>query len=143
MDLITSRSSGTLEANLVSTRISPSGVTRTATSPGSCRSPSGLTGVGTAGQGIGRHGPRGPRITYRPSLTLLAHIGRALSWLYGFRNSSAGSCAPTLRTVMIAAATMTPQGTLAMRLIETLLRHESVAVRYRLGSILSILPVVH
>jgi hypothetical protein len=54
-------------------------------------------------------------------LTLLAHIGRALSSLYGFRNSSAGACAPTLRTTMTAAATMTPQRTFAMDLIETVL----------------------
>jgi hypothetical protein len=53
---------------------------------------------------------------------LAAHIGRALSSLYGFRNSSAGACAPTLRTAMTAAATMTPQATLALRFIETLLR---------------------
>jgi hypothetical protein len=65
-------------------------------------------------------------------LTLLAHIGRALSSLYGFRNSSAGACAPTLRTAMTAAATMTPQRTFAIRLIGTLL-----------PAIPSILPVVH
>ena len=121
----------------------PDATGRTATSPGSCSKPSGLTGVATAGQGIGRHGPSGPRITYRPSVILPAHIGRALSSLYGFRNSSAGACAPTGRAAMTATATMRRPRTLAMRLIEALLRHEVMEAGIPAPSIPAILPVVH
>src|ERR1700681_4012883 len=76
MLLTLSSTSGTFWANLSSTRITPSDVTRTATSPASWSSPSSTP---VAPHPLGAHALKGPLTTYRLSLTFSIRIASGTS----------------------------------------------------------------
>ena len=96
MLLTFSSTSGTFGANLSSTRITPSGVTRTATSPASCSSPS-STELGP--QPLGAQALNGPLMTYRLSLTFSIRIGSGVSFCW-----DAACTVSTARTATKATA---------------------------------------